>query len=336
MVMARRQEWVRERVVRSRSIALIVSVPVVLVAFIFFIFVLAPASDNDDAGTDRSRNGIGAHSRSSAHGGLSGHAALSGGGVSIGGRSKHAIKMVVGSGNGGAEGEGDRYAVVIDAGKAESSSVHVYRFDSRIELGGIQGNFEVVESVKPGLASYHDDPKAAADSVRPLMKKALKAVPELTRPVTPILVRASATLRQLPGDMAYQILREIRLMLTEFPFPYSHDDVSTLEGGDEGCFAWTAVNFLLGNFGDRLGNHLGSTVAVVDLGDTSAQVAYAVPADVADKAPAGHVRRLSVMGTTYHVRVHSLQGYGLMAGRAAVLRASNDTQGHPCMHMGFK
>ncbi|CAI7794641.1 unnamed protein product, partial [Closterium sp. NIES-53] len=188
--------------------------------------------------------------------------------------------------------------------------------------------------VKPGLVAYGDNVTAAAGSLRPLMKKALKAVPEFSRPVTPVLVRAAGGEGQLLGDQADKILAEIRQMLTEYPFPFSHGDVSMLDDSDEGFFAWTAVNHLLGNLGKHLKNYLESTVAVLDLGNTSVHVAYAVPADVADKVPAGHVRRLSGLGSTHHVYVRSMQGYGRMAGRALVLKATNDTQNHPCMHVG--
>ncbi|CAI5948348.1 unnamed protein product [Closterium sp. NIES-65] len=303
-----------------------------------------------------------------------------------------AIKMVAGgesgTSGGGGEAGGDTYAVVVDAVSAESSSVHVYRFDSRMELAEFQKGSEMVHSVKPGLGAYGDNATAAANSLRPLMKKALKAVPEFMRPVTPVLVRATGGQEQLSRDQAGKILAEvrrkipsldphpsfpttppcpphppppsplplpapprpsplphplsppllfpqIRQMLTEYPFPFSHGDVSTLGDTDAGFFAWTAVNHLLGNLGKlqekHLKIHLEPTVAVVELGNTSAHVAYAVPADVADKLPAGNVRMLRDSGSTHHVYVRSMQGYGLMAGRALVLRAANDTQGHPCM-----
>ncbi|CAI5487009.1 unnamed protein product [Closterium sp. Naga37s-1] len=252
--------------------------------------------------------------------------------------------MVAGgeSGTSGGEGEGDTYAVVVDAVSAESSSVHVYRFDSRMELGEIQKGFEVVHSVKPGLGAYGDNVTAAANSLRPLMKKALKAVPEFSRPISPVLVRANGGQGRLLGDQADKILAEIRQMLTEYPFPFSHGDVSVLDDSDAGFFAWTAVNHLLGNLGKHLKNHLESTVAVVDLGNTSVHVAYAVPADVAKKVPAGHVRRLSGQQAERErdekreavcVDV-AMQGYGRMAGRALVLKATNDTHNHPCMHVG--
>ncbi|CAI5478547.1 unnamed protein product [Closterium sp. Yama58-4] len=344
MVVARRQDSARERVVRSRRVALVAAIPVALVALILFVFVLTPASDNDNG----SPTLIGAHGRSSGHGGsASDREVPSRDGRIINMREQGkstAIKMVAGgesgASGGGAESAGDTYAVVVDAVSAESSSVHVYRFDSRMELGEIQKGFEEVHSVKPGLAAYWDNVTAAANSLRPLMKKALKAVPEFTRPVTPILVRAIGGQGLLPGDQADKILAEIRQMLTEYPFPFTHGDVSTLDDTDEGFFAWTAVNHLLGNLGKHQGkhlkNHLESTVAVVGLGNTSIHVTYAVPSDVADKVPAGYVRTLNGWGSNHHVYVRSMQGYGLMAGRAMVLRASNDTQGHPCMPMGSR
>ncbi|CAI5975240.1 unnamed protein product [Closterium sp. NIES-64] len=339
MVAARRQDSARERVVRSRRVALLAAIPVALVALILFVFVLTPASDNDNGSPAL----IGAHGRSSAHGGSASDREASSRDERIRNMREKgnlkAIKMVAGgesgTSGGGGEAGGDTYAVVVDAVSAESSSVHVYRFDSRMELAEFQKGSEMVHSVKPGLGAYGDNATAAANSLRPLMKKALKAVPEFMRPVTPVLVRATGGQEQLSRDQAGKILAEIRQMLTEYPFPFSHGDVSTLGDTDAGFFAWTAVNHLLGNLGKlqekHLKIHLEPTVAVVELGNTSAHVAYAVPADVADKLPAGNVRMLRDSGSTHHVYVRSMQGYGLMAGRALVLRAANDTQGHPCM-----
>ncbi|GJP30852.1 hypothetical protein CLOM_g7182 [Closterium sp. NIES-68] len=224
----------------------------------------------------------------------------------------------------------DKYAVIIDAGST-GSRVHVYRFNSKLELMEIGDNLELFEQLKPGLSSFRENAKGAADSLRPLIDKALTVVPEEVRPTTPIRVGATAGLRLLPGDLADNILEAVRVMLKEYPFAFEADSVKILDGADEGSFAWVTVNYLLG----YLGKDIGHTVGVVDLGGGSVQMTYAVPDDVARKAPEGYVRKLSGMGKTYSVYVHSYLGFGLMAARAQVLKAKPaESEGHACLPKG--
>ncbi|CAI7805025.1 unnamed protein product [Closterium sp. NIES-53] len=224
----------------------------------------------------------------------------------------------------------NKYAVIIDAGST-GSRIHVYQFNPKLELMEIGDDLELFVALKPGLSSFRENAKGAADSLRPLIDKALTVVPEEVRSTTPIRVGATAGLRLLPGDLADNILQAVREMLKEYPFTFAADSVKILDGADEGSFAWVTVNYLLGN----LGKDISHTVGVVDLGGGSVQMTYAVPDDVAAKAPEGYVRRLSGMGKTYGVYVHSYLGFGLMAARAQVLKAKPPgSEGHACLPKG--
>ncbi|CAI5966337.1 unnamed protein product [Closterium sp. NIES-65] len=224
----------------------------------------------------------------------------------------------------------NKYAVIIDAGST-GSRIHVYQFNPNLELMEIGDDLELFVALKPGLSSFRENAKGAADSLRPLIDKALTVVPEEVRSTTPIRVGATAGLRLLPGDLADNILQAVREMLKEYPFTFAADSVKILDGADEGSFAWVTVNYLLGN----LGKDISHTVGVVDLGGGSVQMTYAVPDDVAAKAPEGYVRRLSGMGKTYGVYVHSYLGFGLMAARAQVLKAKPPgSEGHACLPKG--
>ncbi|CAI5531992.1 unnamed protein product [Closterium sp. Naga37s-1] len=224
----------------------------------------------------------------------------------------------------------NKYAVIIDAGST-GSRIHVYQFNPKLELMEIGDDLELFVALKPGLSSFRENEKGAADSLRPLIDKALTVVPEEVRSTTPIRVGATAGLRLLPGDLADNILQAVREMLKEYPFTFAADSVKILDGADEGSFAWVTVNYLLGN----LGKDISHTVGVVDLGGGSVQMTYAVPDDVAAKAPEGYVRRLSGMGKTYGVYVHSYLGFGLMAARAQVLKAKPPgSEGHACLPKG--
>lgn len=228
----------------------------------------------------------------------------------------------------------DKYAIVIDAGST-GSRVHIFKFtlgsDDSLEL-----EFDKFDQLKPGLSSYADDPKAAAKSLGPLLELAVATIPTAYRSATPVMVGATAGLRLLPDGKADIILGEVRHWLRGYPFRFQDDDVKILSGVDEGAFAWLTLNYLLG----KLGGPHSSTVAAIDLGGGSVQEAFAMSNDEAKAAPkADYVTQLRGGGQAYSVYVYSYLGYGLMAGRAAVLEVDPngpDDDTHPCVPQGFR
>lgn len=208
---------------------------------------------------------------------------------------------------------GLKYSVVFDAGST-GSRVHVYRFEAA-GSGPVLLD-ELFEQLKPGLSSYAGDAEAAAASLGPLIDKALERVPEAARADTVVTLRATAGLRMLPGHQAEDILVAVRKTLAVTGFKFHENNVSILDGADEGAYGWVAVNYLLGN----MGKPLDQTVGVTDLGGGSVQVVYAVEAGAAKGAPEGYVKDIRGGGRTYHVYQHSYLGFGLMAGRAATLK----------------
>lgn len=207
----------------------------------------------------------------------------------------------------------------------------------------------------PGLSSYATDPKAAAASLDPLLDLAMATVPAKQHRQTTLTVGATAGLRLLPGKQADDILDAVRSHLKE-KYPFAVDaanGVTVLDGQSEGAFAWLTLNYLLGH----LGKPAMETVAAIDLGGGSVQHAYALSdPKAASEAPPGYVRALAGGGKRYSVYVHSYLGFGLMAGRSAVLKqgetegkgggaaaaavaaakaatkgASDDEEGHPCV-----
>ena len=224
------------------------------------------------------------------------------------------------------------------------SRVHVFRF-GHATGGTPELEDDTFEAVKPGLSSYAGDPSAAATSLQPLLDLALKTVPASKHATTTLTVGATAGLRLLPDGQADDILEAVRKHLST-SVPFSVDattGVTILDGQAEGAFAWLTLNYLLG----KLGAAPGDTVAAIDLGGGSVQHAYALSTHAAEEAPPGYVRRLSVAGGgKYSVYVHSYLGYGLMAGRSAVLKAGDrvaaalhggasgadpSLAGHPCV-----
>lgn len=219
-----------------------------------------------------------------------------------------------------------RYAVVIDAGST-GSRVHVFKFDTA--RGTLDLVSDTFEQLKPGLSSYADDPAKAADSLKPLLETAVKTVPKELQASTPVSVKATAGLRLLPEGKADKILSAVSEYLKKYPFKIPSGAVGILDGSEEGGFAWLTLNYLLGN----LGKDPKETVTAIDLGGGSVQEAYAMPEQQAKSAPSGYIKTLKGGGKTYHVYVHSYLGFGLMAGRAAVIAQKSDA--HPCFSSGF-
>lgn len=228
----------------------------------------------------------------------------------------------------------EHFAVVVDAGST-GSRVHILKFVGNSK-DALELKFDKFDQLKPGLSAYADEPHKAALSLKSLLDLALETIPAKLHASTPIMIGATAGLRLLPDGKADQILDEVRHWVrSNYPFKLEDEDVKILSGVNEGAFAWLTLNYLLGN----LGQPYSETVAAIDLGGGSVQEAYAMSQSEVEKAPhSDYVTKLRGGGQEYNVYVHSYLGYGLMAGRAAVL--SEDPNGpedptHPCVHRGF-
>ncbi|KAK9113003.1 hypothetical protein Scep_020522 [Stephania cephalantha] len=228
------------------------------------------------------------------------------------------------------------YVVIFDAGSS-GSRVHVFSFDTDLNLLPIGNDLELFLQTKPGLSAYASDPKLAAASLKPLLSAAEGAVPPQLRGSTPVRVGATAGLRLLKGNASEQILQAVRDLLKGSSALKSKPEwVSVLDGIQEGAFQWVTINYLLGNLGKRFPN----TVGVVDLGGGSVQMAYTISAKHAGKAPKpsdpkdSYIKKLTLKGAKYNLYVHSYLNYGLLAARAEILKVAKTT-GSSCILNGF-
>jgi len=222
----------------------------------------------------------------------------------------------------------EKFAIVIDAGST-GSRVHIFRFNTA--GGALDLESDTFEQLKPGLSAYAANPEESAASLKPLLDKALATVPADHHKSTTVEVRATAGLRLLPDGQADGILKAVRAFLkNSYPFKCDSKSVSILDGADEGAFAWLTLNYLLGH----LGGGIEKTVAAIDMGGGSIQMAYAVDDATAKAAPSkDYIYKLAGGGKSYNVYVRSQLNYGLMAGRKGALEAQGAQ--HSCIPGDF-
>ncbi|KAI7870932.1 nucleoside phosphatase GDA1/CD39 [Spinellus fusiger] len=237
-----------------------------------------------------------------------------------------------------------RYTVMIDAGSA-GSRIHVYQFQQCTRSDPIRLHNETLfAQTIPGLSAYENvPPQQAAESLDVLLDQALDTVPTFLQKRTPIAVKATAGLRLLGNDKSEAILHAVReRLVTKYPFKVidEQQDVSIMDGRDEGVYAWITVNFLLGHLDNSVLRL--PTAAVFDLGGGSTQIVFE-PDTLSNGSlpllPAGdHKYSLTYNGRDHMLYQHSYLGYGLMEARKRIhdtVVGENslalDVHHHPCL-----
>ena len=224
---------------------------------------------------------------------------------------------------------------MMDAGST-GSRIHIYRFAQRAD-GSLKLENEIFKQLKPGVSSFADEPHKAAESIRPLLDEAVAAVPAELHATTPIALYATAGLRLLPvAGQSDAILEELRGALAASPFLFDPKDVAITQGKLEGVFAWTTVNFLLGNLDGNVVSG-SNTAGIIDLGGGSTQVVFepAPPNDFHAKQVARSDTHAMFMGDRSHeLFAHSYLGYGLNSAAEKITRAHVTGGTHPCYPSG--
>lgn len=230
----------------------------------------------------------------------------------------------------------NKYAVIFDAGSS-GSRVHIYSFDSKNALVKVGEELEIFLHTEPGLSDFAKEPRNGAESLRPMLEEALRVVPTDQHATTPLRLGATAGLRLLPGNEAENLLQEVRTLLGNSAFLFQPDWVNIIDGTQEGSYQWVTTNYLRG----KLGRKFDETVAIVDLGGGSVQMAYAISDEDYSNAPkAGNdeltsVQQVKLLNMTYNLYVHSYLHYGLLAFRAEVFKHSESAP-CPCVAKDFQ
>ncbi|XP_034041178.1 ectonucleoside triphosphate diphosphohydrolase 6 isoform X2 [Thalassophryne amazonica] len=229
-----------------------------------------------------------------------------------------------------------RYGIMFDAGST-GTRVHIFKF----QMGHDEAPKLVQETfraIKPGLSAYADDPDQCKSGIVELLEVAKGSVPQSVWSSTPVVLKATAGLRLLPGEKAQHLMDQVRSLFLVSPFLSREDSVSIMDGTDEGISAWITVNFLTGGLHSANSN----TVGVLDLGGGSTQITFS-PQDekTIQVSPVDYIRSFQMFNSTHTVYTHSYLGLGLMSARLAVLGGVHvPSQGStelisPCLAPGY-
>ncbi|XP_048646380.1 ectonucleoside triphosphate diphosphohydrolase 6 isoform X3 [Marmota marmota marmota] len=257
------------------------------------------------------------------------------------------------------------YGIMFDAGST-GTRVHVFQF---AQPPGETPTLthETLKALKPGLSAYADDVEKSAQGIQELLDVAKQEIPFDFWKVTPLVLKATAGLRLLPGEKAHKLLQKVKEVFKASPFLVGDDCVSIMNGTDEGVSAWITVNFLTGS----LKTPGRSSVGMLDLGGGSTQITFLPRVEgTLQASPPGHLTALQMFNRTYKLYsyrfhlshlcwaptdgcvsgqpypghyFHSYLGLGLMSARLAILggvegKSVKDGKDlvSPCLSPSFK
>ena len=108
-------------------------------------------------------------------------------------------------------------------------------------------NEDLFHAIKPGLSAFAEEPHKAAESLKPLLNKALEVVPSAEHSVTRITMKATAGLRLISNSKADEILNSVNKLFDAYPFYRTKNDVQILDGTFEGIYSWITLGYAKGN-----------------------------------------------------------------------------------------
>ncbi|XP_023825955.1 ectonucleoside triphosphate diphosphohydrolase 6 isoform X2 [Salvelinus sp. IW2-2015] len=193
-----------------------------------------------------------------------------------------------------------QYGVMFDAGST-GTRIHVFKFQLEDNEAPKLAH-ETFRAIKPGLSAYADDPEKCKEGILELLEVAQDSIPSSVWSSTPLVLKATAGLRLLPGEKATHLLDRVREVFVESPFLSRGDSVSIMDGADEGISAWITVNFLIGG----LHSSDTPTVGMLDLGGGSTQITFS-PQDekTIQTSPIDYMASFQMFNSTHTLYSHS-------------------------------
>ncbi|XP_066172821.1 ectonucleoside triphosphate diphosphohydrolase 6 isoform X2 [Sylvia atricapilla] len=230
------------------------------------------------------------------------------------------------------------YGIMFDAGST-GTRIHIFKFAQQPRETP-RLTHETFKALKPGLSAYADDVEKSGQGIKELLEVAKKEVPMELWKFTPLVLKATAGLRLLPGEKAQKLLEKVKEIFQASPFFVRDNCVSIMNGTDEGISAWITINFLTGMLDDPQKRSVG----MLDLGGGSTQITF-LPRTKAtlQTSPSGHTTSFQMFNHTYRLYSYSYLGLGLMSARLAILGGvegkplgEGEELISPCLPPGFK
>jgi len=222
--------------------------------------------------------------------------------------------------------EATRYLAVIDAGSS-GSRLHLY--ERTVAGHGVDVKQLFEAKAGEALSSFERSPgDAGPRGIQPLLEQLLDRLARMNieRSAVHVHVLATAGMRRLDADnpaAAQVIYQSVRHTLSSAGVTARR--IETLSGHLEGVYAWIDVNDLSGALAST---PAGATVAVIEVGGASAQLAYS--GEALAGAPVTAVR---LNGRSHQVVSLTWLGLGQDEARRAMLdsvASSNAATKHPC------
>uniref|UniRef100_A0A8V0YZV0 nucleoside diphosphate phosphatase n=1 Tax=Gallus gallus TaxID=9031 RepID=A0A8V0YZV0_CHICK len=236
-------------------------------------------------------------------------------------------KPLVGATEGIAESTGDKlsrqalaadpsvfYGIMFDAGST-GTRIHIFKFTQQPKETP-RLTHETFKALKPGLSAYADDVEKSGQGIRELLEVAKKEVPMELWKFTPLVLKATAGLRLLPGEKAQKLLDKVKEIFQASPFFVRDNCVSIMNGTDEGSLDDTQKR----------------SVGMLDLGGGSTQITFLPRTEATlQTSPAGHTTSFQMFNSTYKLYSYSYLGLGLMSARLAILGGVEGKPLHCCV-----
>ncbi|OWF42723.1 ectonucleoside triphosphate diphosphohydrolase 7-like [Mizuhopecten yessoensis] len=243
-------------------------------------------------------------------------------------------------------GPGVRYGIVIDCGSS-GSRIYVYFWPPHSgnardllniqQLMGQDGK-PVVKKITPGLDKFENNPGAASEYIRPLLKFAASYIPKEQQKEALLFILATAGMRMISSTAQKAIFNDLKTDIAkEFPFVISDSNLEVISGKLEGVYAWIAVNYALRKFDHGEEEHplvavevpgqsakrthiRRRTVGMIDMGGGSMQIAFEVTSKSATIPPHRVVEfnlgcQQNDFDHTYRVYVSTFLGFGANEAR---------------------
>ncbi|CAD8186828.1 unnamed protein product [Paramecium octaurelia] len=221
------------------------------------------------------------------------------------------------------------YGAIFDAGSS-GTRVYVYQWSCRegwtlpmIDLSETSND----KKQEPGLATFANNLDKIQAYLEPLINFTYNVVPENMYQFTPIMLGATAGLRQLTQVQQNQIIQTVQQVFNSTKFYYSPDWVRVLTGQEEGMYMWMSVFYLL--------NQQVKSLLTLDLGGASTQNAFPYNNTGPDFV------LLNVRPNVSNFSLYSVSylGYGNDQARQSILKSSiqqgDDTIYSPCFQKDY-